>query len=100
MPAFARAGFDAQFLRIPKTQEEARKQVDELAAKGVNAIKGILEAGVPGHTFNRMNLDLLRAVVEEAHVEEAAGLDPHRRQPRRDRRSRARRGLDRTRFVS
>ncbi len=68
MPAFARAGFDAQFLRIPKTQEEARKQVDELAAKGVNAIKGILEAGVPGHTFNRMNLDLLRAVVEEAHV--------------------------------
>ena len=68
MPAFARAGFDAQFLRIPKTQEEARKQVDELAAKGVNAIKGILEAGVPDHTFNRMNLDLLRTVVEEAHV--------------------------------
>jgi ABC-2 type transport system permease protein len=68
MPAFARAGFDAQFLRIPKTQAEARKQVDELAAKGVNAIKGILESGVPGHTFNRMNLDLLRAVVEEAHV--------------------------------
>ena len=68
MPAFARAGFDAQFLRIPKTREEARKQVDELAAKDVNAIKGILEAGVPGHTFNRMNLDLLRAVVEEAHA--------------------------------
>ncbi len=68
MPEIARAGFDAQFLRIPKTQEEARKQVDDLAAKGVNAIKGILEAGVPGHTFNRMNLDLLRAVVEEAHV--------------------------------
>ena len=68
MPAFARAGFDAQFLRIPKTQEEARKQVDELATKGVNAIKGILEAGVPDHTFNRMNLDLLRAVVAEAHA--------------------------------
>ena len=68
MPAFARSGFDAQFLRIPKTQEEARKQVDELAAKGVNAIKGILEAGVPDHAFNRMNLDLLRAVVEEAHA--------------------------------
>ncbi len=68
MPAIARAGFNAQFLRIPKTQEEARKQVDELAAKGVNAIKGVLEAGVPGYTFNRMNLDLLRAVVEEAHA--------------------------------
>ena len=49
MPEIARAGFDAQFLRIPKTPEEARQQVDELAAKGVNAIKGILEAGVPGY---------------------------------------------------
>jgi len=68
MPQIARAGFDAQFLRIPKTPEDARKQVDELAAKGVNAIKGILEAGVPGYPFNRMNRDLLRAVVEEAHV--------------------------------
>ena len=68
MPEIARAGFNAQFLRIPKTQTEARQQVDELAKKGVNAIKGILEAGVPGYTFNRMNLDLLRAVVDEAHA--------------------------------
>ena len=68
MPEIARAGFNAQFLRIPKTPDEARQQVDELAAKGVNAIKGILEAGVPGYTFKRMNLDLLRAVVEEAHA--------------------------------
>ena len=68
MPEMARASFNAQFLRIPKTQAEARQQVDELVPKGVNAIKGILEAGVPGYTFNRMNLDLLRAVVEEAHV--------------------------------
>jgi imidazolonepropionase-like amidohydrolase len=55
-------------VRIPKTQDEARKMVDDLAAKGVNAIKGILEAGVPDYPFNRMNLDLLRAVVDEAHV--------------------------------
>ncbi|MEO6970495.1 MAG: amidohydrolase family protein [Chthoniobacterales bacterium] len=68
MPEIARAGFNAQFLRIPKTPEEARQQVDGLAKKGVNAIKGILEAGVPGYTFNRMNLDLLRAVVDEAHL--------------------------------
>ena len=69
MPEMARASFNAQFLRIPKTSAEARQQVDALAAKGVNAIKGILEAGVPGYSFNRMNLDLLRAVVEEAHVQ-------------------------------
>src|SRR5450432_70049 len=68
LPEIARAGFNAQFLRIPKTQEEARQQVDELAAKGVNAIKGVLEAGVPSYPFKRMNLDLLRAVVEEAHA--------------------------------
>ena len=68
MPEMMRSGFNAQFLRIPKTQPEARKMVDDLAAKGVNAIKGILEAGVPGYTFNRMNLDLLRAVVQEAHA--------------------------------
>jgi len=68
MPEIARAGFDAQFLRIPKTPEEARQEVDDLAAKGVNAIKGILEAGVPGYAFKRMNLDLLRAVVDEAHA--------------------------------
>jgi len=67
MPEIARAGFDAQFLRIPKTPEEARQEVDDLAAKGVNAIKGILEAGVPGYAFKRMNLDLLSAVVDEAH---------------------------------
>ncbi len=68
MPEMARAGFDAQFLRLPKSPEEARKEVDELAAKGVNAIKGVLEAGVPGYTFNRMNLALLGAVVQEAHA--------------------------------
>jgi imidazolonepropionase-like amidohydrolase len=68
LPEIARSSFNAQFLRIPRTGEEARQQVDQLADKGVNAIKGILEAGVPGHAFNRMDLTLLRAVVEEAHA--------------------------------
>jgi imidazolonepropionase-like amidohydrolase/ABC-type multidrug transport system permease subunit len=68
LPEIARPGFNAQFLRIPKTQPEARRMVDELAGKGVNAIKGVLESGVPGYRFNRMNLDLLGAVVAEAHV--------------------------------
>jgi len=69
LPEIARAGFNAQFLRIPKTPEEARQMVDGLAAKRVNAIKGVLESGVPGYSFNRMNLDLLRAVVKEAHAQ-------------------------------
>ena len=69
LPEMARAGFDAQFLRIPKTETEARKMVDELAAKGVNAIKGVLESGVPSYRFNRMDLKLLRPVVAEAHAQ-------------------------------
>ena len=68
LPEMQRAAFLAQFIRTPKTQDEARKQVDELAAKHVDAIKGVLEAGVPEYPFNRMSLDVLRAVVEEAHA--------------------------------
>ena len=67
IPEAMRASFNAQFVRTPTNADEARKQVDELAAQHVDAIKGVLEAGVPGYTFNRMNLDILRAVVEEAH---------------------------------
>lgn len=68
MPEAMRASFDAQFVRLPKNPEEGRKQVDDLAAQRVDAIKGVLEAGVPGYTFNRMDLNILRAVTEEAHA--------------------------------
>jgi imidazolonepropionase-like amidohydrolase/ABC-type multidrug transport system permease subunit len=68
LPEIQRTAFLPQFVRLPKTPEEARKQVDELAGQRVDAIKGILEAGVSGYSFNRMNLDVLRAVVDEAHA--------------------------------
>jgi len=68
MPEMQRAGFNEEFLRMPKIADEARQQVDDLAAKKVDAIKGILEAGVPGYTFKRMDVNVLRAVVEEAHA--------------------------------
>ncbi len=68
LPETARASFVAQFVRTPQTADEARQQVDDLAVKGVNAIKGVLEAGVPGHSFNRMDVNILRAVADEAHV--------------------------------
>jgi imidazolonepropionase-like amidohydrolase/ABC-type multidrug transport system permease subunit len=58
----------AQSVRIPTSADEARKQVDDLASKGVNAIKIILEAGVPGYTFNRLDVNLARAVAEQAHA--------------------------------
>jgi imidazolonepropionase-like amidohydrolase len=68
MPEAMRASFNAQFVRTPQNADEGRKQVDDLAAQHVDAIKGVLEAGVPGHSYNRMDLQILRSVVDEAHA--------------------------------
>lgn len=68
LPEPARSRLYAQSVRTPKTADEARKQVDDLAALGTNAIKGVLEAGTPGYSFNRMDVNLLRAVADEAHA--------------------------------
>ena len=68
LPEALRAGFIAQFVRTPKSAEEARQQVDALAAQKVDAIKGVLESGAPGYSFNRMDVNILRAVTAEAHA--------------------------------
>jgi imidazolonepropionase-like amidohydrolase/ABC-type multidrug transport system permease subunit len=68
LPETLRADFIAQFVRTPKTADEARKQVDALAAQHIDAIKGVLEAGAPGYPFNRMDVSILRAVADEAHA--------------------------------
>jgi imidazolonepropionase-like amidohydrolase/ABC-type transport system involved in cytochrome c biogenesis permease component len=68
LPQAMRAAFDAQFLRVPHTAEEARKYVAELKTQGVDGIKIILEGAPP---FKRMDVALVRAVTEAAH---AAGL--------------------------
>jgi imidazolonepropionase-like amidohydrolase/ABC-type multidrug transport system permease subunit len=68
LPEAMRAGFTAQFVRTPKSADEARQQVDALVAQKVDAIKGVLEAGAPSSPFNRMDVNILRAVTEEAHA--------------------------------
>jgi imidazolonepropionase-like amidohydrolase/ABC-type multidrug transport system permease subunit len=68
MPEAMQASFNAQFVRTPKSVDEGRKQVDDLAAAHVDSIKGVLEAGVPGYSFNRMDVEILRSVVDEAHA--------------------------------
>src|SRR2546423_810683 len=68
LPDPLRPAFIAQFVRTPKSAEEARKQVDTLASQRIDAIKGVLEAGAPGYSFNRMDVNILRAVTEEAHA--------------------------------
>jgi len=68
LPPAMQESFNGQFIRLPKNPDEARKQVDELAAQHVDAIKGVLEAGVEAYSFKRMDINVLRAVVEEAHA--------------------------------
>jgi imidazolonepropionase-like amidohydrolase/ABC-type multidrug transport system permease subunit len=67
IPQAARGTFDAQFLRLPKTPEEARQMVDDLAKKHVDGIKTILEAGSPAYPFVRMDPALIKVIAEEAH---------------------------------
>ncbi|MEO5721578.1 MAG: amidohydrolase family protein [Chthoniobacterales bacterium] len=68
MPEAMRPAFLEGFVRTPHSEAEARQQVDALAAKRVDAIKGVLEAGVPGQVFHRMDVKILAAVVEEARA--------------------------------
>jgi imidazolonepropionase-like amidohydrolase/ABC-type multidrug transport system permease subunit len=59
-----------QIVRIPKTPEDARKQVRDLRAAGVNGIKTILEAGWGnGMLYDRLDLLIARSVAEEAHAQ-------------------------------
>jgi imidazolonepropionase-like amidohydrolase/ABC-type multidrug transport system permease subunit len=68
MPESMRADFLAGFVRTPKTPEEARKQVDDLALKQIDAIKIILESGVPAYPFVRLDTSLLIAIASEARA--------------------------------
>ena len=58
-----------QFVRLPKTPDEARAQVRALKAGGVDAIKAVLESGRTGRLFERMDSAVFRAVVDEAHAQ-------------------------------
>lgn len=68
-PAAMQASGRAQFLRLPKTPDEARRMVRELKQAGVDCIKGVFDAGQPGYTFNRATPDLLTAMAAEARAQ-------------------------------
>jgi imidazolonepropionase-like amidohydrolase/ABC-type multidrug transport system permease subunit len=70
MPAAARDSLRAQLIRTPKTPDEARKQVRDLKAAGVDSIKAILEAGWgEGMLYDRLDLLVVRSVAEEARAQ-------------------------------
>jgi imidazolonepropionase-like amidohydrolase/ABC-type multidrug transport system permease subunit len=68
LPEMIRPQFNAEFLRMPKSADEAKKMVDDLKARGVDGIKTVLEAGYPGRPFKRMDTAILKAVVDAAHA--------------------------------
>jgi imidazolonepropionase-like amidohydrolase/ABC-type polysaccharide/polyol phosphate export permease len=68
LPEMMRPSFNAEFLRMPKSADEAKKMVDDLKKRGVDGIKTVLEAGFPGRPFKRMDTAILKAVVDAAHA--------------------------------
>jgi imidazolonepropionase-like amidohydrolase/ABC-type multidrug transport system permease subunit len=69
LPQNARANLEKQTLRIPTSNDEARRQVDELKKQGADCIKAILEAGAGGQVFNRFDTGLFNAVAQRAHAD-------------------------------
>ena len=70
IPDALRSSMQGEWVRTPKTPEEARRDVKELKAAGVDGIKAILEAGWgEGMLYNRLDLLLVRSVAEEARAQ-------------------------------
>ena len=69
LPKSMRAAFQAQMVRLPKSADDAKAQVDDLKKLRVDGIKAILEAGTSAHPMPRLDPALLRAVSAEAHAD-------------------------------
>lgn len=69
MPGQMKETGKAQFVRLPKTPEEARKMVRDLKARGVDGIKGVLEGGYADKPMKRMDVSILTAVCGEARAQ-------------------------------
>lgn len=69
LPENMRAEFNRQIARTPKSAAEARAQVDELKARGVDGIKAILESGWSGSLFTHLDFALYREIAKEAKAD-------------------------------
>lgn len=67
MPKPVQASGEKQFIRLPKSADEARRQVDELKTAGVDCTKSVLESGsaVLGH-FDHLDREIYRAIVDQS----------------------------------
>jgi imidazolonepropionase-like amidohydrolase/ABC-type multidrug transport system permease subunit len=68
VPEQYRAAFEQQLVRLPKSADEARAQVDALKKLGVDGIKAILEAGPPAKPIPRLDPAILKAIAEAARA--------------------------------
>ena len=74
LPQSMRQTFLSETVRMPKSPEEARAQVDDLKDKGVNCIKAVLDAGTAGALFNRMDTRVYDAVIQQAKTDGLASV--------------------------
>jgi len=69
-PAAIRNALVPQLIRTPKTPDDARKQVRDLKAAGVDGLKAVVEADFEGEILaDRQDLLLARSVAEEARAQ-------------------------------
>ena len=75
LPDQAKQQAKIEFLREPKSAEEARQQVDALKRAGVNGIKAVLESGnAEWGLFNRLDTNVYDAVVAEARQDKLPSI--------------------------
>jgi imidazolonepropionase-like amidohydrolase/ABC-type multidrug transport system permease subunit len=68
LPGVNREQVQAEVARVPRSPGEARQQVEALKQAGVDGIKAVMDGGVPGATYNRMDPAFLTAIVAAAHA--------------------------------
>jgi len=71
LPPNMKAMGEAQFVRIPKDEADARQMVRDLKQKGVDGIKAVLESGTEKSPMKRLDEKILAAICAEARL---AGL--------------------------
>jgi imidazolonepropionase-like amidohydrolase/ABC-type multidrug transport system permease subunit len=69
MPANIRQQLEGQFVRLPKTAEEAKQAVDALKKANVDGIKAVMESGAGGSVYNRMDAAILNAIAAAARAD-------------------------------
>ncbi|MCC6395057.1 MAG: ABC transporter permease [Bryobacterales bacterium] len=66
VPKESRAMVEQQTLNLPKTPEEARRQAAQIKQAGLEGVKILLETGQSGALFNRLDLNIVKAICDQA----------------------------------